>query len=259
MKKQNNIRITGFALGCILFGFLGCKKNENFTIPEEKGTIEFHIHTMLGSHEISDYFSADSLDDGRNITIEKARLYLSNIQLEKVDGSLVTLEGRIILTENGIETYNLGLAPVGNYVGIRFYLGLNQTQNFSPQLNSDSMLETSSMWLGPNVSTEGRKFIHFKGKIDTSTAGIADTSAWKAFDFQLGTSLHYQQVVLPNKNFSILQAYPYFVHLEIDFAKLLEGVDLSQTDLNVIGTSGNLGALSEQLKLKTVEMVKYEE
>jgi len=259
MKKQINNSIGSVAVMCILLGLLGCNKNEISTVLEEKGSIEFHMHSMLGSHEISAYTSMDSLDDGRKILVEKARIFLSNIQLEKVDGSLVTLDGQIILTENGTETYNLGLAPVGNYVGIRFYLGLNQIQNFSPQLNSDTLLETTSMWLGPDVSVDGRKFIHFKGKLDTSLGGSTDTTTWKPFDFQLGTALHYQQVILPKKNFSILPAYPHFVHLEIDFAKLLEGIDVSQTDLNVIGTSGNLSTLSEQLKLKTIEMVRYEE
>jgi hypothetical protein len=259
MKRVFKRTILGFSMGAFVFTFLGCGKEEVTTPVEETGAIEFHMHSNLGNHEIEAYFAIDSLDDGRKIRVDKARLFLSNIQLEKVDGSLVPLDGRIILTERGIETYDLGKAPVGNYVSVRFYIGLDETKNFQPTLNGDTVLETPSMWLGPSLAAEGRKFIHFKGKIDPSTSGNADTTTWKPFDFQLGTGLHHQQVILPQKNFSILPTYVHFVHLEIDFAKLLEGLDIAGTNLTIIGAAGNAGSLSNQLKSKTIEMVGYEE
>jgi hypothetical protein len=39
----------------------------------------------------------------------------------------------------------------------------------------------------------------------------------------------------------------------------LEGLDIAGTDLTVIGAAGNAGNLSNQLKSKTIEMVRYEE
>jgi len=259
MKRVMRRKIFGILVSALVFTFFGCNKEEVTTPVEETGAIEFHMHSYLGNHEIEDYFAIDSLEGGRKIRVDKARLFLSNIQLEKVDGSLVPLDGRIILTERGIETYDLGKAPVGNYVRVRFYIGLNETLNLQPSLNGDTVLETPSMWLGPSLAPDGRKFIHFKGKIDPSLNGNTDTTTWKPFDFQLGTGLHHQLVILPQKNFSILPTYVHFVHLEIDFAKLLEGLDIAGTDLTVIGAAGNAGNLSNQLKSKTIEMVRYEE
>jgi hypothetical protein len=259
MKRISRKFGFGFSITAFVFTFLGCGKEEVTTPVEETGSIEFHMHSYLGGHEIQAYFALDSLDDGRKIRVDKARLFLSNIQLEKVDGSLVPLDGRIILTERGVETYDLGQAPIGNYVSVRFYIGLDETLNLQPSLTGDTVLETPSMWLGQSLAPDGRKFIHFKGKIDPSLSGNTDTTTWKPFDFQLGTGLHHQQVILPKKNFSILPAYPHFVHLEIDFAKLLEGLDIAGTELSVIGAAGNAGNLSNQLKSKTIEMVRYEE
>ncbi|MBX7181875.1 MAG: hypothetical protein K1X82_07170 [Bacteroidia bacterium] len=253
------MKTSNFILGVIsAFILIGCGKEEPID-TSAYGKIEFHMHSTLGVREIPAYGLKDTMPDGRGVLVQKARMYISHIELQKKDGTLVPLDGKIILTERGIEAYELGDAPAGNYNGVRFYIGLDASQNTRESVAGDQVLGDEGMWFSTNPQVDGRKYIHFVGKVDTSLAGNPDSTQWKPFDFQLGTSNHYQQVVLPVKNYSIIPGQTHFVHLEIDFGKLLSGLDWKTSDLQVVGVGGNSTSLSQDLKLQAATMIGYED
>ena len=121
LKMKNIYNIT-FILLVILVIFGCSKKSDNDSTVT--GQLYFHLHTNIDTTEVDDYNSVIQSSNGRKISLSIAQLYISNIQLVKLDGSIYSVAGKILLKVLENETYFVGNVPAGNYKSVIFNVGL---------------------------------------------------------------------------------------------------------------------------------------
>jgi hypothetical protein len=210
---------------------------------------------MVDTNEVEDYGTEYVVTGGRKINIALAQLYISEIELIKLDGSSVPVSGKVILKKKEVEEFEIGEVPIGNYKTVRFKVGLNSTVNASTPLANDTVLNEPSMWFNTSAQPDGYAFLHFKGAIDTSVAGNA--TKLSAFDFKIGTSAHFHMVTLPEKQFSVSKSGG-LVHFVADYSKLFTNVDLKGL-LFVTDKADNSSALAAIIGDNIMEMFDYED
>ena len=125
------IEKTGFILRgvlCIigLLGVASCKDNTptpDSVVP--KGKFMFHLHTYIDNSEVDLYDIVYTTLEGRKMSLSMAQLYVSDIQLVKLDGTTVPISGKKILKVFETDTDLVGDVPVGNYKSMTFKVGLD--------------------------------------------------------------------------------------------------------------------------------------
>jgi hypothetical protein len=191
-------RIFSFLIIATLLA--SCKKSVQ--VPNEEnptGDVTLHIHSFLGQKELEEYGVTDSLEDNRKISVDLAELEATDIQLIQLDGTIIDAPINKFLKTLKEETYSLGKVSLGNYQAVRF-----------------------------KVST-----LNFQGKIDTTTS---KTGELISFNYKLAAPLLPIEITL-NQNFLVLKDGSAMIHLGVDYAKLFEGVDVTNSDNLVIVTS----------------------
>jgi hypothetical protein len=254
---MNRFRISTFAWALMLAGgyiFSSCNKHEHDPEPTT-GSLMFHIHTMVDTNEVEDYGTVYTFTGGRKIIVDLAQLYMSEIELIKLDGSSYPVSGKIILKKQESEEYEIGDVPIGNYKTIRFKVGLNSTVNASTPLASDTVLNQPSMWFSTSSQPEGYAFLHFKGSIDTSAT--ANGTTLSSFDFKIGTSAHFHSVTLPEKQFSVSKSGG-LVHFVADYSRLFKNVDLKGS-LFVSDKADNTSSLAATIGDNIMDLFDYED
>ena len=255
MKTISNYIISSL----IILSLAGCKHKKNDDSANANGTLAFHLHTLVGDTEVDDYNTNYTLSNGRTISVSKAQLYISNIQLVKLDGTLYNVSGVDILKVQEIEEITVGTVPAGNYKSVRFTVGLDSTTNHTTPANSNTTLNHTDMWFGSTVQPDGFIFVNFQGMIDTTTA--ADMSSpMQPFSYKIGTDANKKQVSMPDKNFTITPNSIGMVHIVIDYSQLFNGITLNnQNNLVLANASDNATALGILVKNNIPSMFQYEE
>lgn len=236
MKNFKSIYILFF-----LFLF-SCKKETEkiddggLVIPT--GKLWMHLHSYIDQHDVDTYGNELNNLEGRKFILDFGQYFLTDFQLVKLNGEVYSIDTTIVLKTLEQESYLLGNIPIGNYKEFRFKLGLNNFyNNLNPaELNSGELQDTA-MWF--NSDTFDGDYIHFnaKGQIDTSK----DFSGKMAsFNYRIGTEANLCTVQLPENNFAIYDGLISYIHLKGDFAKLFNGIKLSEeTNLKVINRTDN--------------------
>lgn len=268
MIRNEKTKWVLLCLVSILLGFASCKKKENAidnTSPTQaqqntpKGTLMFHLHTYIDQEEVDLYNIPYTTSAGRNISLSKAQMYISSIQLEKLDGTLIDVSGKKVLKTLEAETYNIGDVAVGNYKSVRFKIGLDASTNASnPTASSDSVvLNKPDMWYGSTAQPDGYVFLNVQGSIDTS-AGMAGPLI--PFSYKIGTSANYKQVVMPDKNYTITEGQATFVHVIVDYSRIFDNIQLNQVaNLTVASPADNSTSLTQQIVNNIPAMFSYEQ
>lgn len=242
MNRQLNLVFIGLTLA-IVIGLAGCHKNDTVA-PTPTGTLYFHLHTNIDTAEVDDYGTVYTDSLGRRLYLSLAQLYVSGIKALKADGSSVSLDSAIILKTKDIEQYRVQQIPVGNYTSVSFQVGLNATNNqatpSSYPATSALSAQSSSMWFGS--TSQGYMFVNVQGGIDTTKAQTADVSTFQPFSYQLGTANELTTVTLPAKNFTITAGQGQEVHITIDYAKLLNGLNLKTENTATPFTNATVAA-----------------
>ena len=230
--------------------------NENKNVP--KGTLLFHLHTYIDENEVDLYNATYSNDEGRSISLSLAQLYISEIDLVKLDGSIYTIPYNKIFKVLEAETFSAGDVPVGNYKGIRFKVGLNSAANaLQPGESADSsMLKHNEMWMGNTAQPDGYAFLNVQGSIDT-TSDLSGTMV--PFSYKIGGNANYKQVTMPEQNFSIMEGQAEYAHIKIKYNKLFNGIKLNDiNNLLVQNLSDNNGLLAQKIVANIPAMFIYE-
>ncbi|MVM30814.1 hypothetical protein GO755_12300 [Spirosoma sp. HMF4905] len=204
-----------------------CQKNESVT-PTPVGTVYLHLHTNLDSSEVDDYGTIYQDGNGHRIYLTLAQLYVSGVKAIKADGSTVSLDSAIILKTKEFEQFRVQQLPAGEYSSVSFLVGLNATTN---QANPASYPATSalsaqqpSMWFGS--TNQGYMFVNVQGGVDTTKAQNAPLAQFQPFCYQLGTADELKTITMPTEKFTISPGQGQEVHITIDYAKLLQGLNL---------------------------------
>jgi hypothetical protein len=246
-----------------LMGISSCKKNVTPTpdpvVPT--GTFLFHLHPYIDNSEVDLYGITYTSFEGRKIALSMAQLYVSNIQLVKLDGSLVDISGKKILKVLERETDLVGEVPVGNYKSIRFKVGLDPTTNaLNPTMPSDSaILNKPAMWFGSAAQPDGYVFMNVQGKIDTTTNANGTAAQMQPFNYKIGTNAHWKQVSMGDRNFTVEEGKTQFGHIIINYTKLFNGIALNQAaNLSVTTASANSSVIATKLVNNLPSMFIYE-
>lgn len=258
MKKTKHLPIISAVLFIVIIATSSCKKKDDTTTTvTATGSLMFHLHTNADTNEVDAYGDTLVLSSGRKLTVSMAQLYLSNIKLIKADGSVIDGPTVNVFMHQGKEEYLLGNVPIGNYKAVRFDVGLSNSTNASTPSSGDSLLYQSSMWFGAMAQPDGYVFVNFQGTIDTS-AGLTGSSL-VPFAYKVGTVARRVTITMPDQNFSVTQNQLSEVHMIADYAKLMNGISLSNAGNLTLTTSvQNSGSLSAQLAANISNMIRYE-
>jgi len=260
MKKNIQLIIVAvMALVCTTIS--SCKKDKTETpIPENTtGTIAFHLHTNADTAEVEHYDSVYQMGDGRKITVTKAQLYISNIQLVKLDGSTLNVAGVIKLKKQEEEVYSIGSVPAGNYKSVKFDVGLNAATNAAVPAASDSTLNQPSMWFDMMAQPSGFVFVNFQGTVDTTIAANGTVGQMQPFSYKIGTNANLKNVTLPDQNYTVSPNQVHYIHITVDYGMLFMGIQLNvNSNLNMNTVSDNASAHGTQLADNISMMFSYE-
>ncbi len=239
-----------------------CKKPKNEQTDNientPKGTLMFHLHTYLDENEVDLYNAIYTNDDGRSISLSRAQLYLSEIELVKLDGSTYVIPNNKIFKILDQETFEAGEVPVGNYKGIKFKVGVNSSINSNvPSAMADSnIFKHTEMWMNNTVQPDGYAFLNVQGTIDT-TSDLSGTMV--PFTYKIGSNANFKQVTMPEKNFSIQENQAEYAHIKINYNKLFHGVQLNNiNNLSVLTVGDNSGAVAQKIVSNIPAMFIYE-
>jgi len=241
-----------------------CKKNDdnNNTTSVDSGFVYLHLHTNIDTNE-ADYNTVYTDANGRQISLSKAQLYLSNIRMIKTDGTQYALPNSVIILKDlETEAYFLAKVPTGSYKSIMFNVGLDATTNAKTPTAADSALNHPDMWFGSSAQPDGYVFVDLEGSVDTTAAGNGSTALMQPFTYKIGTNAHLNTVTMPDHTpvYSIAKDESQFVHIIIDYSKLLNGVPLNNSaNLSVKTAADNNSAVSNTISNNVPSMFRYEE
>ena len=234
MKKIKSLSILLFAI--ILFT-TSCKKEES-AVKNTKQVLDFHWHSKVGSNDAS-YGVQFTTNNGIKFKISDWRYYVSNFTLIKDDGTEYPITDKVFLIDIANEDYSLDSVPVGNYRGFKFTVGLDSATNHKdPTLNPASRplaLQSPSIHWSWN---SGYIFMKIEGKYDSTVAQIGGASINQPFFFHVGTDKLKQVIDYSDEPFTVESGEDKMLHIEMDFLKILNSVDLKTE--NATHTGDNL-------------------
>jgi len=261
MKTKKHTILLALFSAILAFTFSSCKKDKDVTpVTTANGTLLFHMHTNADTVEVEDYGMVYTMSNNRKILVNRAQLYISNIQLVKLDGSVYPVAGTILLKKMEEEVYTIGTVPAGNYKSVRFDVGLGTATNGATPAAADSTLNQPVMWFGVTAQPSGFIFLNFEGSIDTTAAANGTVADMQPFNYRIGTNSNLKTVALPDQNYTVSPNQAQYVHLTIDYNKLFNGIALNQSsNLSVSTTAANSMAPATTIVNNIPLMFSYEE
>ncbi len=222
------------------------------------GTLMFHLHTYLEDQEVDLYNIEYTLQSGKVMSLSLAQMYISEIQLVRLDNTTYDIPLKKVLKVFEAESYLAGNVPVGNYKTIRFKVGLDVTTNaLEPNSSADSIiLNKSEMWFSQTAQQDGYVFMNVQGMIDTTS----DNSGSKIpFCYKIGTNANYLQINMPEKPYTITKDQVFYQHIYIDYTKLFTDVQLNlASNLSIKTPIENVSSLAQKIKNNIASMFIYE-
>lgn len=242
--------LTTSLIALAAFSFHACKDDE---APVPVGKFIMHMHTNIDSTEVE---AGDVAKDanGRRFQLDKAQFILSGVQLKKADGTYQLLDNVYVLKDIETEELEIGNVPAGNYVSVKFTVGVDASNNVKAPsaFTGSNPLADVNNWFGS--ADKGFIFLNVEGKADVSAG--QNGSVDHAFSYQLGTSANLKTIELPNQAFSVVANQDNFVHLTCDYGLLLEGIDFS---VNASASPFTNAAVCNQIANNISRMFRYEE
>ena len=187
IQKNNVMRfrkihfIFSWHICIVFFWFVSCKKDKQPETPPVSNPvleviqgINFSIgYTVDSLSFVSNSFNYNTLA-GYNYSITNLSYYLSKISLIKADSTCVLLNEYLFVDALSASTNQLLVKniPAGNYIGLKFNIGLDSLHNISDTL--PATIENINMqW--PVIMGGGYHFLKLEGyyKDSTGTYGYA--------------------------------------------------------------------------------------
>ena len=249
-----------FLLPLLLLGVLltGC----DTTADGDEGTtmVTLFLQPTIAGTPLSTDLNTTYTVNGATLSFTSARMYLSEITLLRKDGTIVSLEGetitvpakdandndithtvtdQIVLAKHdaGVHKYMLGAVPEGEYTGIRYKVGIAGTTN---RVDPSQVPATHPLAKQTDRNNHwnwnaGYQFIRMDGLVDTDADGTPD----EPWEVHLGTANFLRDVNL-SLDFELRDGEARDLHIIVDYAKLLQDVDLNNPDERLCHTADNL-------------------
>jgi hypothetical protein len=261
--KKDMVRFM--LVGIMFIVFSACDDNDDAAdtgptpTPVDKGTLLLHLHNYIDESDIGELPGLSNPDNnGRQIIINKANIYISEIQAVDQDGVVYNFTGKKILKIFENVLYEVGEIPVGSYSIIRFKVGLDAATNaLDPTSSPDSsILNIPEMWFGSSAQPDGYVFMNLQGSIDTSS-NLAGSFA--PFIYKIGTNANYKQVTINGINVTIVKGQASTAHMVADYNKLFSGIAINQNgNLSITTAAENSSPLATAIVNNMTQIFKPE-
>lgn len=211
-------KIFFLAASAALLLAANCKGGETF----EPETVEINFKSTFDNAPLVMYESAYPYEAGMAIKLQLFQFYLSNIAMQREDGSFVPLKDVALISFKDILTpaaaaegitLEMGELATGHYKGIRVGVGV------APNLNS-----TSPANYTPPHPLDDNYWSAATGYVFTKIEGNADTSGTGQFPakltFHSGANNIYKEKIF-EKHVEVKEGSPLQLNFSVDLKKVL--------------------------------------
>lgn len=215
---------------------VSCDDDDETTPVATSSNVEFHLeYSVDGSSLLWD--SILYLNDaGNNYEVSKLLYYLSNVSLIKSDSTLLKLKDYqyVDASIDSCESFTVQNVPVGEYIGMKFNIGLDSTQNLTGALPNTP--ENQGMeW--PDMMGGGYHFMKFEGH-------YLDGATETGFAMHLGRNMNLVTCIIYHP--VTVGSSGTMVHMNMNLNEWFRNPDIY--DFNVDGPS-SMGSMPAMAKL----------
>ena len=252
--------VRNYLLPLMFFGLV--LSSCDSTVNDEDGSsmVTLFLQPTVSGTPLSSDLSTTYTVNGSTINFTSARVYITELELLRSDGTSVTFEGptitapaknendedishtvtdKVVLAKHdtGVHMYDLGMAEAGDYTGIRYKIGIDGLTNRldASQVPSDHPLtkqtDKNNHW---NWSA-GYQFLRMDGLVDTDADQVPD----EVWEVHLGTA-NFLTEMNQSMNFTLEEDGAVNLHIIMDYGMLLSDVDLSNPDERLTHVADNL-------------------
>ncbi|NND70010.1 MAG: hypothetical protein HKN43_00365 [Rhodothermales bacterium] len=236
----------------------GC--DSTVTGEGETTTVTLFLQPVFDGAPLSSDLSTVYDLNGTAISFTSARMYISEIELVKADGSTVpfetepitvpakdandndithTVTDKIVLVKHDLGThkYVLGDVESGEYTGVRYKVGIAGTTNRvdASQVPANHPLAKQTDRNNHWSWSAGYQFVRVDGLVDSDSDGTPD----EVWETHLGTA-NFLTDVESSLDFDLTDEEAVDVHIMLDYKSLMQDVDLSDPDQRLCHTADNL-------------------
>lgn len=222
---------------------IGCDANS----PSDTALVSLDLQPMVAGSALSASPTTTYEIGGTSVTIEAARLIISQITLIRADGTEYLVETapvsapalndagetvthtfteQVVLAKHdlGERIYELGELPAGSYTGVRMMVGLSGlTNRLDPtQVPATHALTQQTDWSHHWKWSSGYIFVRLDGHSDADGNGTIEPEEG-AWDLHVGMS-NMAKVLEFNEPFSIKRGAAVELHFMVDYAKMIENI-----------------------------------
>lgn len=223
MLQKSIITLLGIVLLC------SCEKEEIFLEP---GKLKVKFDNMVGNQDLE--LKKVYVIDGKNYTFENFRYWISNIRLQKDDGTwLAIADSYFLIEQTGAlsiqdgkykypaqkrEDIDLVDIPKGKYKAIEFGVGVDKEKNDNLSITAG---ELSTMKGMTNIA-----WMWHTSYIFSSLKGIVENNTTKILSIETGLNENYRIVTINlNSSISISSGNNAVIFLKGDILTLLKSFD----------------------------------
>jgi|GEM_PF-1003855 len=247
-------------LGMWMFTFSSCGPERieppGFQYPQDGPGIALNLNLFFEDEETVLFVKNENVL-GQQMQLETVKLYLSNIRLTALNGDEVLLSDVEIFDVQGNRlTVNLD-APVGEYAGIHFDVGVPTTLNGTDNVDFETFIYQDGHPLASNNGMywawqTGYRFFIYDGRIDT--VGASPTAIPSPFSIHMGTDT----TLLPlsfDQAFQIVGNDLHTAQINLDLARCIYN-ELDTMDLSNPLEANFHGGANIELAMRFREFLK---
>ncbi|MEX1188582.1 MAG: MbnP family protein [Bacteroidia bacterium] len=243
----------------LLTSTVACKKDD--PVPpvildpcQDTGPQDLQLQfRMLFNNEVFEINKSYQLNDTTYVSFREAKIYFSNISLQK-EGNLQKAPEDVILID--VETFDfpLGKFSPGTYTGLQVSLGVDSLRNHADPLQYESRhplgLQNPSMHWGWN---QGYIFALLEGNYSNNP--ISSANPGDLWYYHIGMDGNFQVSDLMPLNYEVKACEPNTFKLSINMAGVFDDIDVFTENAGV--TSDNFG-LSYRIGTNLINSVNNE-
>jgi hypothetical protein len=202
--------------------FTGCKKDPE-SEPQGVGQLRIEFENVVGDDPLTLNTQTYTNANGDAFTVTMFKYYISNIKLQKADGSeYVQPESYYLIDEEeaSSKVITLDSIPTGDYTGITFTIGVDSTRN------------VSGAQTGALDPLHGMFWTWNSGYIYVKMEGYSPQSANGGLVFHIGgfkspnNCIRSVSPEMEGKKFSIKTTSTPEVHFKADMAEMFKGTNV---------------------------------
>ncbi len=244
-----------------------CKKDIIESTDPGELTVEFD--NIVGGQNLQLNTGTYTNSSGESFSIDLLQYYISNIQLVKADGNIYTVpqdSSYFLIKEQDVTTHKAKLkVPGGEYVGLRFVLGVDSLRNTMDITKRTGVLDPSGGMSNGMYWSWNSGYIFFKME-GLSTFAPADPNGNKKIRYHIGGFGGYSSPTINNiktiqldlktaGTAKVSATKRTNIHLLVDIAKMFTGTK----DISIAANSTVMfGAVSTDIANNYTSMFRHD-